>query len=297
MQRECDFPESNNDFVPFLGTQVRVSIEGNLEYKFYRKLQKKNITLHYKSHHPLKTKIEVIKNFYRAAEMSSFSPEYAEESFQVVDHLLVLRCNGYTNPRQMQLTRMTGLVMPKNTSNVMLKLPYISEYVSKEILRFIKKRKLPISVVFTPSKKLRDLLCSSRPYDKARCTMRNCRICANLEDNVTCTVKYPVYLITCNLCQEIYCGESSRSLHDRLSEHLRFATNSTKSSYNYKDEALAIHYRDHHHGLKPNLSFRLLETEPKTVNRKILEAMYIHKLEPKLNDKEECILLKRFLID
>ena len=35
-------------------------------------------------------------------------------------------------------------------------MPKISEYVSKEILRVIKKRKLPISVVFTPVKKLRD---------------------------------------------------------------------------------------------------------------------------------------------
>ena len=130
--------------------------------------------------------------------MNSSSPEYAEESFKVTDHLL--RCNGYTNPRQMQLTCMTGLSMPKNTSNVMLKLPYISKYVSKEILRFIKKRKLPISVILTPGKKLRDLLCSFRPYDKARCTIQNCRICANLENNVTCTVKYLVYLITCNLC-------------------------------------------------------------------------------------------------
>ena len=146
--------------------------------------------------------------------------------------------------------------MPKSTFNVMLKLPYISEYVSKEILRFIKKRKLPVSVVFTPGKKLRDLLCSSRPYDKARCTIRNCKICANLENDVTCTVKYPVYLITCNLCQETYCGESSRSLHDRLSEHLLFATNPTKISY--KDQALAIHYRDNHYG--PNLSFQLLKT-------------------------------------
>ena len=31
LQWEVDFPESNNDFVPFLGTQVRMSIEGNLE--------------------------------------------------------------------------------------------------------------------------------------------------------------------------------------------------------------------------------------------------------------------------
>ena len=79
-----------------------------------------------------------------------------------------------------------------------------------------KKRKLPIPVVFTPGKKLGDLLCSSRPYDKARCTIRNCRICVNLENNVTCTVKYPIYLITCNLCQETYYGESRKSLHDRL---------------------------------------------------------------------------------
>ena len=40
---------------------------------------------------------------------------------------------------------------------VCLKIPYVSEFVSYEILRYIRKRKLPINVIFTPGNKLRDI--------------------------------------------------------------------------------------------------------------------------------------------
>ena len=87
---EVDFPKSNSDFVPFLGTAIRIKEEGEISYKFYRKSQKKNITLHFKSHHALKTKVEVVRNFYITAEKSSSSPELAEESKHIIDNLL--RC-------------------------------------------------------------------------------------------------------------------------------------------------------------------------------------------------------------
>ena len=125
------------------------------------------------------------------------------------------------------------------------------------------------------------------------CT-RNCKICACLVNDVNCTVKFPVYLITCLLCQETYVGESSRSIHDRLSEHLRFATSPDNRSY--RDEAFAIHYRQYHHGQAPQLSFKLLKSEYNTVSRKIIEAMYINQLKPEINDKEECISINRFLV-
>ena len=64
----------------------------------FAKKQKKDITLHYLSHHSFQTKVQTIKEFYRTAEASSSSPEYAEESKVVIDRLL--RCNGYDNPRQ-----------------------------------------------------------------------------------------------------------------------------------------------------------------------------------------------------
>ena len=100
----------------------------------------------------------------------------------------------------------------------------------------------------------------------------------------------------CLLCQEQYVGESSRTLHDRLCEHLRFATSPDNNYYN--DEALAVHYRQYHQGQIPQLSFKLLNSESNTVSRKIIEAMHIQQLKPQLIDKDECVALavNRFLV-
>ena len=103
-----------------------------------------------------------------------------------------------------------------------------------------------------------------------------------------------IYRITCNLCCQFYVGESSRSLHERLGEHLRYASNPTCNSY--KDEALAIHYKEQHPSLSPDLMFELLGTESNTIIRKVLEAHFIFALKPEINNKEECTLLQRFLL-
>ena len=42
---EVDFPEEPTDFTPFLDTEIRIGSEGRLESRFYRKPQKKKITL------------------------------------------------------------------------------------------------------------------------------------------------------------------------------------------------------------------------------------------------------------
>ena len=54
----------------------------------------------------------------------------------------------------------------------------------------------------------------------------NCVTCDNLEGG-NCMVKAPVYQITCLLCMQNYVGESGRSAHDRLIEHLRYAKHPT----------------------------------------------------------------------
>ena len=131
---EVDFPRTQESITPFLSTQIRVDEDGivHSNSKFYRKKQKKNITLHYLSHHSLQTKVRAIKQFYRTAEASSSSPEYAEESKLVIDRLL--RCNGYDNPRQYIDYRYKGGETNKGelSKSVVIKLPYISETVSDE---------------------------------------------------------------------------------------------------------------------------------------------------------------------
>ena len=238
--------------------------------------------------------MEVAKNFYKTAEKSSSSVDLAEQSKSLVDKLLL--CNGYTDPRTFIKTHIPTPNMSyiSMEEKACLKIPYVSEFVSYEILRYIRKRKLPINVIFTPGNKLRDILCKSRPLDKLNCFQSNCKICELLEDNVKCTTLHPVYQIICKICREKYCGESSRTLHERLSEHLRYASQPNKASY--KEQALATHYRECHPGMPPSLSFKLLHTEPNTIMRKIHEALIISNIKPSMNDKNECIDIKRFLI-
>ena len=212
----------------------------------------------------------------------------------MIDRLL--RCNGYDNPRQYIDYRYKGRGVNKAglSKSVVLKLPYISETVSDEIRKFIRNRNLPVNVIFKPGVKLQDLFCSSRPHDKRKCTLADCKICPHLPDSCDCTVEYPVYRITCQLCSDIYIGESSRTVHDRLSEHLRFANNPIAPSYN--EEAMAVHYRHKHLGETANLKFELIKTESNTVLRKIYEAFYICKEKPIINDKSEVKILHRFLV-
>ena len=162
-------------------------------------------------------------------------------------------------------------------------------------MKFIKNKRLPITVVFLPGIKLKELFCASSPYDRRQCVNSSCLICPRLTtDRVDCSKMAPIYKITCNLCHQTYIGESSRSLHDRLSEHLRFANNPTCRSY--KEEALAVHYNTLHSGQSADLTFELIGSESNTIIRKIQEAHLIFTLKPEINDKEECVLLQRFLI-
>jgi len=77
---EVDFPETPNTYTPFLDTEIMVDSTGNVNTRLYRKPQKKNITLHWRSHHTTQTKREVAKNFYRTARKVSSGPEQIDHS-------------------------------------------------------------------------------------------------------------------------------------------------------------------------------------------------------------------------
>ena len=208
----------------------------------------------------------------------------------------ILHCNSYNNPRQCinYRLRSTSSSNPGSNKSAILKLPFISEEISEQIRNFINSRKLPINVIFKPGVKLRKIFCSSRPHDRPKCMINDCRICSNLPEGVVCTVLYAIYRITCRICLERYIGESLRESNGRLSEHIRCANNPTAPSY--KNEALAVHYREKHPGMEADLRFEILRTESNTVLRKIYEAFYIYMYKPEMNDKSECKLLERFFV-
>ena len=75
-------------------------------------------------------------------------------------------------------------------------------------------------------------------------------------------------------------GETCRSCHERLMEHIRYAS----SPSTYPKEAMAIHYKEFHDGLTPKLTFNILDRERSTVKRKVIEAFHIISRNRKINN-------------
>ena len=142
--------------------------------------------------------------------------------------------NGYDNPRQYIDYRYKGRGVNKAglSKSVVLKLPYISETVSDEIRKFICNRNLPVNVIFKPGVKLQDLFCSSRPHDKRKCTLADCKICPHLPDSCDCTVEYPVYRITCQLCSDIYISPISASPTSKASKSVQKTSRNVQKRLN-----------------------------------------------------------------
>ena len=184
---------------------------------------------------------------------------------------------------------------PKHHNPVILKLPHMSEDTDHQVRRAIARSGLPITAVFTPGMKLRDILTSSRPRDKEECPRVACKTCDALDD-ATCTKRNTVYKITCTTdnCGEEYIGETGRPTHERFTEHLRSAKNPEKASYMTKP--LAVHYREKHPNTDPSLSLHLLETANNTLERKIKEAKNIARQKPTINQRDEMLETKQFLV-
>ena len=76
-------------------------------------------------------------------------------------------------------------------------------------------------------------------------------------------------------------------------EHLQAAANPTSNMEN----SIAQHYSSVHRGVKPSLNFEVLDIQSITVRRKIVEAFYILRENPSINDKNELTYLCKYLVD
>ena len=260
--------------------------------RYYRKPQNKGIILHSKSHHPLSTKVEVLKNFYKTAQEVSSGHEEREHSYRIVDDLA--RKNGYRPQRPPSHHTTSRRRSPSSSYKAPLKLPYVSEEVSSKIRTYIKKKKLAVRPIFTPGQTLSQRFCQSRPLDKRICTLgnsRNCKICP-LITNGTCAQRNLIYRVDCKLCQDFYEGETYRPCHDRFSEHIRAANNPRS----YPNNSIGKHYAECHVNCVSNLSFTILDRQSSTARRKISEAIMISRHEPKLNAREELVETMKFML-
>ena len=289
-----EFPKEGN-YVPFLDTEIRIGPNGDVSTRYYRKPQNKGITLNYNSHHELSMKQAVAKNYYRTAEEVSSGPAELQHSLLMVDDVLIQ--NNYPTPRTFKEERTTGTKKKKNSTKLTtLCLPYISEGVSNKIRNHVKSNDVPVKLIFTPGKTLKQLFTNSRPFDRTVCCRSNpdrCDICP-LISNGGCNTRGAIYQVTCCICpgEVRYQGETERPLYHRIKEHLRAARNPAT----HPNNAIGQHHADKHPGSEPQVTVAILDCKRKTVERKMSEALYIHKHNPELNEKSELESVVKFIV-
>ena len=133
-----------------------------------------------------------MKNLYSEACRISSGPAEKEHSLRLLNDLL--QKNGYQNPRRyFNSSNSNRRQSVEDDSRTVLNLDFISDSASNKIRNYVKQNNLPIKVNFKPTPKLRNILCSNRPYDKRVCSINSCKICPLIVCNKDCEVKNVVY--------------------------------------------------------------------------------------------------------
>ncbi len=299
-----EYPETSDEYTAYLNTEVRITKDGTLDSRLFRKTQKKLLTLNSMSHHSSQIVEHTIRNMYDTARDISSSDANTQHSIGMVDRLLLN--NGHKhkaldklkNPKTKKKKRTNR---PKQHTNATLKIPHLSDKCTADIKRAAKDCFLPIRVVTTPGRKLGQILTSSKPRDPINCPNSSCKTCDSLTRG-KCTTPNTVYRMTCEVpdtqtnktCNTSYCGETYRPLSNRFTEHYRAANNPTCKSH--KNKTIAKHYNATHPGVKPKLKLDIVDRGSSTRNRLVKEARLILREKPELNCKNEQIHLAQYLI-
>ena len=91
---ELELP-NDDDYLPILDVQIKLDTDGNLHLRLYTKPASKQLTLHYRSHHPTATKKNLIRNELRRATLCS-STDHRHVSLTKTQNKL--QRNGYPTP-------------------------------------------------------------------------------------------------------------------------------------------------------------------------------------------------------
>ena len=236
-----------------------VWFESQNQYSVYRKPTHTDQYLAFESHHPLEHKLSVIRTLFHRAETVVTDPA---DQVSELDHVKsALRKCGYKDwsfkraCTKKQEKKTTQTETSKTTTNKTFVVTPFVQGVSEPIRHVFNN--YGVSVSFKPHQTLRQLLVS--PKDKAK-----------VEEQTGA-----VYRIPCAGCDQVYIGETKRSIGGRLKEHTAKVANNPS--------AIAEHHQKTGHNPDTD-NIKVLCREDKLIPRKVREAISIKKeTKPTLN--------------
>jgi hypothetical protein len=244
--------EEENGTLAFLDVLVHVLDDGTTKTTIYRKPTHTDQYLNFNSNHHLEHKRSVVRTLIHRA--NNIVPEENDRK-QEIGHIKdALTANNYA-PWMFEIPRRPENQPQVTTDrtkrkNISFPLPYIKG-LSEPLQRVFKK--YDIAVHHKPINTLRSLLV--HPKDK---TPHNNKTGA-------------IYKISCVTCNNVYIGETARTLGKRVDEHKKMSSSAVN-----EHQCNTGHQIDWH-----NVS--ILDREADMGRRKIKEAINIRKLKPALN--------------
>ena len=271
---ELELP-SDDDYLPILDVQRKLDTDGNLHHRIYTKPASKQLTLHYRSHHPTATKKNLIRNELRRATLCS-STDNRHVSLTKTQNKL--QRNGYPHSwiheKKTKKHKRTSQQNRRPTP-LTLNLPFISDTFNHNVRRILDRHNIPARLTNRRNTTILQLATKTNTPNTT-CRSKTC------PSPTICQLTNVVYEATCTLCQQTYIGQTRRKLHDRIREHTYAACKHDNTS------AFGEHYANTHpNTTTPNITFKILKRTSDTLRLHIEEAYAIQTKSPQLNRRDE----------
>jgi hypothetical protein len=284
--------EMSTDNIDFLDLTIHLDqTTRRLEHELFIKPSSLGIFLNYQSAHPQSTITNCAVNEIERALKNGSTDKYKKNGVQKISGMLGK--NNYPADKINKLVKRAEARQAevrqadKDTNNnnntkhmkYVLRLPYIGEQHKRKTLAILKKSGWleDTRVCFQPDKKLKELLSRSALLPTS-CNKQSDRTCYQCDQQ--CMTKNLVYLLTCNLCQQKYAGETGRCKRTRCWEHFKSVTNDNDKT------AMGKHYLAHHADADAQLTpfkFEVLKVCKDYTERMLWQSLYIKELSPEIN--------------
>ena len=209
--------ESENS-INFLDLKI-TRLAHAVKYEFYQKPTHSGRYLHYDSHCAMSTKINIVKSEARRVINNCSDPKDSYKYLEKIKSDFVK--SGYPS-HLINSVILESLQNPtptnncKNNPHYILKIPYISEAVTRVVKRVLRDSEIDARVVVTSGNSIENLIKPST--GNIPCHNPTCPFCPR---NIPCNLTHYVYKLQCTTCpsNNFYVGCSRRVVTKRMGNH------------------------------------------------------------------------------